>query len=255
MVSPADFKTEVKVCGVNAVHALFQRRPRDIIKAFLTEERIKPFASMLRWFAENKKAYRVVEDEELARITDSMHHEGICILARQKPTQDLDALLARLSATSGPACLVALEDVQNPHNLGAIIRVCAHYGVTDVLSLGATPSTFSTAVYRTAEGGAEFVNLVDISNTGLAFPALAKAGFHVLATSQRGDLPLYSTPLPERMVLLFGSEASGLSKQVQRQAEGTLCIGGTGTVESLNVACASTALLGEFWRQHGGSRR
>ena len=83
-----------------------------------------------------------------------------------------------------------------------------------------------------------------------AFSALKKLGFVILAASQHGTLDLYRGSLPERMVLVFGSESTGLSKDIVRAADDTVRIPGTGHVESLNVACASTALLSEYWRQH-----
>lgn len=241
---------EVKVAGFNAVMAVFHKRPDDIAKVFLTEDRIKPAGPLLKWCAQQGRAYKIVPADELGRITESTHHEGICILTRPRRMRTLPMLLEDLRTKRDPGCLVALEDVVNPHNVGAIMRVCAHFGVPAILCLGTTPHTLSTALQRTSEGGSEHVDLVPVDDPRGAFGSLRKVGFRIFAASQHARAPIYTESLPDRTVLLFGSESTGISKDVAMLADGMIRVPGTGLVESLNVSCASTAALSEYWRQH-----
>ena len=236
---------EVKVCGLNAVRALFERRPADIIRVYVTEPRIRDVGPLLRWCAENKKAYHVVDPEEIARVAETVHHEDLCVLARQKPTLGLDALVR-----ARPSVLVLLENVRNPHNFGAVLRVCAHFGVSAVV-VPSLPGKggISTSVYRTAEGGAESVEVAEVGPLPGALQALRGIGLAVIGTSGRGRTSLYASRLPERFVLLLGAESEGLSRELLAACDEVLAIPGTGAVESLNVSCAATAFLGEAWRQ------
>jgi TrmH RNA methyltransferase len=241
---------EVKLCGFNACMAAFRWRAESIVRVYVTEARVKEAGPLLHWCAQHKLAYKVVGDEELSRVAESTHHEGVCLLVKEKRPRTFGELMERLRKDRSPRCLLGLENVGNPHNLGAILRVCAHFGVSDVVCLGDTPHKLSAALARTAEGGAESVELIHLMEPAMALSALKKEGVAVLATSHLGKMPLYKTALPARCLLLLGSENQGLSKPLMDSADGVISIGGSGSVESLNVACAATAVLGEFWRQH-----
>jgi len=241
---------EVRVSGFNTALAVFAARPNDIIKVYLTEERIPDAAALLKWCAAEKKAYHVVGAEELGRITESMHHEGICVVAKPRRMRNFGELMEAVRKGRASSCLIALEDVVNPHNVGAIMRVCAHFGVGGVLCIGDTATTLSTSLQRTSEGGSEHVDLVPLMEPRLAISTLKKDGFKILAASQRAKEPMYNQAVPERAVFIFGSESAGISEELASLADGTVRIPGTGAVESLNVACASSAVLSEYWRQH-----
>ena len=241
-------RDEVKVFGVNAVHALADNRIDDIIRVLLLEAQIKPFSRLLEWCAANKRAYHVVSEEELARFAASLHHEGICVLARARPTPSAERAIAELIATKGPQVVLVLEGVQNPNNVGAILRTAAHFGSTLVLHQGEAQS--STAIARTAEGGAEFVDLIPTRDVNANLEALRAGRFEVVATDGAAKKSLYDVKLPERMVLLLGAERTGLSRAAQAAADAIIAIPGTGWVESLNVSVASAIVLAEHWRQH-----
>lgn len=241
-------RDEVKVFGVNAVHALAAHRIDDVIRVLLLEAQIKPFSKLLEWCAANKRAYHVVDEEELARFAGSLHHEGICVLARARPVPGVLQAIEELAATRGPQVVLVLEGVQNPNNVGAILRTAAHFGSTLVLHQGDAPS--STAITRTAEGGAELVDLVPVSDLKAALKALKNARFEVVATSGTAKNSLYEVELPERMVLLLGAERTGLSRGALAMAGQSISIPGSGWVESLNVSVAGAIVLAEHWRQH-----
>lgn len=247
---PSPRKTEeAKVHGRHACQALFERRPEDVLRVYVTQEVVGLFGELLRACAARRLPYRIVAPDELHKITDSTHHEGICIVARPRPSPALVDLLD----PPGPAVILALAGVANPHNLGAIVRVAAHFGARGVVTSGG--AALSAAAHRTAEGGSEWVDVVTLADLEPALRSCSQAGFTVLATSShRGD-PLFSAELPSRMVLLLGAEAEGLSKPLMATAHRALQIPGTGAVESLNVAAAAAVLLAEAFRRRGAPAR
>lgn len=244
---------ELKVAGRNACRALYEKRPHDIRRAYLTEENIPFFADALKLFARERIAYHVKTSEDLDQIAETVHHDGVLFLARQKPQMSVADVL-RAAEAPGPLSFVLLEDVKNPHNLGAILRVCAHFGVRAVLAAGQTPA-LSPAVMRTAEGGAEHVDVVPVGDGLKVLADLRARGLRVVATSSHTEGALGSTPLPERSVVLFGSEGEGLSRRLLDQADVKIAIPGSGALESLNVACASSVILWELWRDRGSPTR
>ncbi len=254
--SRRDGDVEHKITGVNAVRAVFDMRASDIIRVYLLESRIQTFSPLLKWCAAEKRAYHVVEKEELDRVSSSIHHEGICALVRARPTLSLDALLTRLRKEKGPQILLALDGVANPNNLGALVRSAAHFGCRAILYRPESSETgFSSAMARVAEGGLEHVELVSLLRLAPAMPRLRDLGFVIAATSGRASTSVYEADLPERVVLILGAEDLGVSKELLSLASLRLQIPGTGRVESLNVSAAGAVFLSEHQRRFGPEAR
>lgn len=121
---------ETRVYGENACKALFASRPDAIVRAWFVQSVTPRFREALRWMAANRKAYHVVDEEELAKASGTEHHGGVCFLIKKRQGLDAQAYLQNAPAKD---CVLALEEVGNPHNLGAIVRSCAHFGVNGVL--------------------------------------------------------------------------------------------------------------------------
>lgn len=243
---------ELKIFGWNAVFALFERRAEDLIRVYLVEENLKALGPILKYCAAKKKAYHVVPEEELDRIADSVHHEGVCVLARAKEPMRFAELLEDVRARSREAMtLLLLEDVKNPHNIGAILRIAAHFGVRAILLPGETSSLAERpppSMLRIAEGGAEAVDLISIRDARTPLAALAKEGFRSVATSSHAKNSIYEWAAPKRVVVMLGSEGEGLSRGAMNAADDLVSIPGTGAVESLNVASAAAIVLSEVFR-------
>lgn len=250
-------KKEHKITGRAACAKVLERRFEDVVRLYVSEEVLPAFRPWLKRLAEAKKAYHVVSEDDLRKVSEGLHHEGVCLLVRSAPAPTLEAVLAALRPHV-PAVVVYLENVGNPHNLGAITRVAAHFGAAALLvdaDVSTRTSLSSAAFHRTAEGGAEALPVVPVESARAALAALRQAGFTFLATSSHANRSLFGKPLPERLVILLGSESSGLTPALEKEASLRVSIPGTGEVESLNVACATSALLCEYYRQHVWTRR
>jgi TrmH RNA methyltransferase len=245
---PSRRHAETRVYGYNACLALFAHRPHDLRKVYLTEARIADFQAVLAWCVEHRLGYRVVTAEDLERLTQSRHHEGVCFDVRARPLGGLSSLMRRLPP--GPALLAWLDGVANPHNVGAILRSAAHFGAAGVLLSPLPVSDLPGATYRVAEGGAEALSLARVLAGENAPKVLRESGFVIAATVPRAGESIYAARLPSRLVLLLGAESEGLSSSLRAIADLHLTIPGTGRVESLNVAVSAAVLFGEYYRQH-----
>ncbi|MFT5124781.1 MAG: TrmH RNA methyltransferase [Kiritimatiellia bacterium] len=236
---------ESKVYGINACLALFAERPEAIMRAYFTRETLPRFKEVMRSLAALKRPYREVPPEELQRVAGAGHHEGVCFTVIHPVPLRIDQFLKDLP--EGPHCLVALEEIGNAQNLGAIMRVCAHYGVPGIV-MSEAKRLQSGAALRTAEGAYEHVQPLDCDDLLTALDALKEKGYRVVTTSSHWGKPLSKTRFPDRCVMVFGSESLGLTKQVMEAGELKVQIDGSGQVESLNVATATAVILNEFWR-------
>lgn len=239
-------RDEVRIHGLNAVRAVFARRPDAIRKLYLAGPRIPDLQPLLKWCVANRVGYRVVEDEsELARLAGSGRHEGVVADVLRAPEPALGEWLPTLAA--GPQCLLWLDGVGNPHNFGAILRSAAHFGIAAVLLPADSPLAASGAAARVAEGGAEAVPLVRMGPSQEAMGLLRDSGFTLAATVVEGGDDLFAARLPERLVYVMGAEGEGMDRGLAGACDLRLSIPGTGAVESINVA-AATAVFLSAWR-------
>lgn len=238
---------ETHVYGENACQMLFRNRPECIVRAWFVQEVTPRFRDTLRWLAAYHKAYHVVEQTELAKVSGTEHHGGVCFLIKKRSAKSVCEWLVHAKDKD---CVLALEDVGNPHNLGGIMRSCAHFGVTGILTNNAS-ALESGAAMRTAEGGAEYVQAINDESFITALNAFRSADYTIVATSSHQGMPLACARLPAKMVLIIGKERDGLSASVWQQGDLQISISGTGKVESLNVSVATGVLLAQWWLQNG----
>ena len=240
---------EQKICGFHACQGVFDQRPDDIIRVYLTEDRTRHVSAMLKWCAAHRRAYNVVAVENLERLSGSSHHEGIMILARKPQGLDDSALLRGVREHSLTGPFLYLDGLQNPHNLGALLRTAAHFGVSAILGSAGDLPEVSAATARVAEGGAEHVAVIGLHSPAKTLSALQASGFVVLATSSHQGRPIYKETLTARTVFVLGGEQNGVSGELLQTADRCLLIPGTNLVESLNVSVAGAVLLSELYRQ------
>lgn len=236
---------EMKVYGRHASIALFKNRPEDIIRVYITQEGVFDFRPIIKYCADHKLAYHVVEKEEIDSVTRATHHENIAMVVKTKKLPSVKELLSE----PGPSLILALEEVENPHNLGAIMRTAAHFGAKGILYQAKVPVALTAAAIRTAEGGAETVPGVHLENWSEVFDLARKQGFKFFGTSGREGESLFKTTFPEKSIIFLGAEGEGLSTGMLKKMQGLITIPGTGAVESLNVSNATTAVLTEWFRQ------
>lgn len=243
---------ETRLYGLNACLAAFAKRPEALRKVYLTEARIPALKLVLAWCVKHRLGYRVVEDEDLDKLTNSRHHEGVCFEILRSPPLDLARLLSLQPAAPAASLLLWLDGVGNPHNLGALLRSAAHFGAAGVIVPDQSHLDVSGAAARVAEGAAEIVPIARAPNIARAKDMLHAAGYALAATVPRQGTPLYDSRLPARIVLAFGAEGEGMSDALIEAADVRLTIPGSGAIESLNVAASVAVVLGEYWRQHAG---
>jgi len=235
---------ELRLYGLNAVRAVFARRPQAIRKLYLLEARIPQLQPLLKWCVANRIGYRVVEETDLQKLAASTHHEGVVADVLREEPQSLTAWLRTLQ--DGPQCALWLDGVGNPHNLGAILRSAAHFGVAAVLLPKHSPLLLSGAAARVAEGGAEHVPFVRLGREDNAIAQLHGAGFIIAATVARGGGDVFDSVLPQRLVYVIGAEGEGMDPKLVAACDRRVSIPGSGAVESLNVAAATAVLLARW---------
>lgn len=153
-----------------------------------------------------------------------------------------------LPAAADPELLVLVEDVQDPRNLGALLRVCEGAGVGRVLIRDRGSAPLSTAVAGTAAGAVDWLHVERITNSAREIERLKQDGFWVYGADAAGDAP-WTVDLSGRIVLCIGGESRGLRRRTRGLCDGLLGLPMRGRIESLNLSTAAAALLYEAVRQ------
>ncbi|MFR3779053.1 MAG: tRNA/rRNA methyltransferase [Enterobacter sp.] len=229
---------ETRVYGENACQALFQSRPECIVRAWFIQSVTPRFKEALRWMAANRKAYHVVDDAELTKASGTEHHGGVCFLIKKRNGTTVQQWVSQADADD---CVLALEDVGNPHNLGAMMRSCAHFGVKGVLLQDAALLESGAAI-RTAEGGAGARSADHRRQRCWTCPGCnsVSAGYTIGHHLQPSRGRRCSKPrLPRENGAGAGSGARRvcLMRHSPSAERLSVTIDGTGNVGSLNVSC------------------
>ena len=236
---PAARDDAERLFGLKAAHAVLAARPRDVLGLAHTPEARNDVAELLRKAAQERIAYREVSREELSRIAGTLHHEGVCL--RVKPRRE-PSLAQVVDALARGGFGVVLDGVENPHNVGALLRTAAYFGARAMLVRSEARELVPAAV-RVAEGGAEQVPVCFMDDLGPVLEALARAQVAVVVADAHGGDALESFAWPKRSVLVLGAERAGLSQPVLARCTHRVHIAGAGSIESLNVSVAAGILM------------
>jgi TrmH RNA methyltransferase len=241
-------KEQLYYYGIHAVLALFEKRKNSIERVYLKKEHVQKLSSILKWCSEKKLPYNIVEDKDLEKLTDSTHHEGVCIVAKPKDELDED-LFFTINGPKEKSLVLFLNHIENPHNLGAIARTCAHFNIRYILT--DCPISLSPSCCRIAQGGAEVISLVKIHDAKSTLKKLKEEGYDLISTSSHTGSPLHKASFSKKTVLVMGSETHGVDKKILELVNKTISIEGTGAVESLNVSQATALCCYAYFCQHG----
>lgn len=237
-----------KFVGVKCCQAIFDVRRSDIRRIFFEQGCEEQFLGVIRWAERRGLPARVVAGDELARVAGTEHHEGVCFEAKPLAGVQPGQLKRRLADLQRGVILV-LESVENPHNVGAILRTACFFGVSAVIVCSPTISSLSGAACRIAEGAAEHVPLCIVPEYSNLFAVLRTQGFSIVATTPHSARPLYGVKWPDKTAIFFGAEGSGLSESVLKAADLRVSIPRLGAIESLNVAASVASVLTEARRE------
>lgn len=232
-----------KIYGLASARAAMETRPDDVIRIAHSRAVRPAIGDLLREAAARRIAYEEREDEDLARIAGAVHHEGICLAVRPRRVLSVDALVSALRDGKCRAVL-ALDDVANPHNAGALVRSAAFFGIDAILvEAPADRAPLTPAAVRVAQGGLEHVVVVRADDLGQGLGRIAASGVAVIGTDVRASRRLDEVRWPARVAIVVGSEGTGMRENVRRACTELVVIPGTGAVESLNVSVAAGVVL------------
>ena len=228
-----------RICGRNAVAALFARRIGDVNRLYYTESAKEEAGPLCAELARLRKPYRMLPDDEMQRAAGTVHHGGFCALTLPRAVPMME-----WQTPPKHKLIVVLDGVGNPHNLGAIARSAAFFGAGALL-LNDRPEQAmpSDAAHRVAEGALEHLELYRTKSLRKALLALDPWYRTVAATLSGDAVPPAALPRDRPVCLVLGNEEHGVSREALDTCRRRVRIVGAPAVQSLNVAQAAAVLL------------
>lgn len=186
----------------------------------------------------------------LDRLAAGVHHQGVVAMAEAKPVLELDALLAQATRK----LLLACDGVEDPHNLGAMLRAACGAGVDGVLLPSRRSAGLTATVERVAAGALEYVAVARVGNLVQSFEACRAAGYWIVGLEAGAPTALWDHDLRPPTVLVIGGEGRGLHELTRKRCDALVSIPLAAGVESLNAGVAAGVALFEAARQRSRSK-
>lgn len=240
--------SENLICGRNAVKELLASG-RDIEKIYVqTGEREGSVNLLIGLAAERKIRIVDADKRKLDELTHGARHQGIVAIAAERNYFSVDDILEYARERGEKPLIVVLDGVEDPHNLGAVIRsaeCCGAHGV--IIPKRRAVGLTSTAV-KSSAGAAEYVRVAKVTNLASTIDYLKEQGLWIFAADMGGE-SYYGTDMTCSAAIVLGSEGFGISRLVKEKCDIVASIPLYGNVNSMNVSCAAAVILAEAARQ------
>jgi 23S rRNA (guanosine2251-2'-O)-methyltransferase len=232
--------TREQVYGRRAVREALRGR-REVLELWATERALAGEP----WLHEpNGRRVQVKPERELTEEAGTRDHQGVLAFCAPYPYADAYEL-----AVAERPLLVALDQVSDPHNLGAVVRSAEGAGATGVVLPAHGSARVTPAVARASAGAVEHLPVAVVTNLARYLTEVKSGDLWVYAATGDADVPMWQADLTGGVALVLGAEGRGLRPLVRRACDASVAIPLAGRVESLNVSVAAAVLLYEAVRQ------
>lgn len=243
------------ISGIHAVREAMSAGRRRFARIYTNQARPgKRIAPIIETARRLNMEIQYLSSEELTKISGTRRHQGVAAEVSHFSALPLDRLLDRTAKPSTPPFLLILDSIEDPQNLGALVRTATCAGVDGIIipkdrSAGPTPS-----VSRASAGALEHSNLSVVTNLVNATKALKKSGIWVIGLDRQGPQSIYDTDMTGPRALVVGGEDTGIRQLVRRHCDFLCHIPQTGPINSLNASVAGAIAVFEAFRQRGQKR-
>ena len=245
-------KRSETIYGMHAVRVMLERHAQRVLTVRLAEQRGDARVREIEELAHRaQRPVQRVDMHLLRRQLGDVAHQGVAAEITPIPPWGEDELLEALQSARAPL-LLALDGVQDPHNLGACLRTADGCGALAVIVPRDRAAQLTPAVRKVAAGAAETTPVVSVTNLVRTLKLLKEAGLWIVGADAAATTPAREVDLKGPVVLVLGAEGSGLRHLTRQNCDYLVSLPQRGAVESLNVSVAAAMLLYEALRQRDG---
>ena len=239
------------VWGINPVLEALRAHPEQVERIYIVDGLLSSSAAA-EILSRSRDANLKVDSLERDRLTSMIGggvHQGVVAEVREYQYKELEDLLELAEASGRPPLIVVLDGIQDPHNLGAIIRSAHSFGAHGVVVAKGRAAGVTGMVAKSSAGAIEHCPVARVTNIGRALEQLKEAGCWTVAADPEGDQPAWKAKLDGPLAIVVGSEGPGVREGVLGKCDFKVLIPMTGNVASLNASVSAGVLLYEVSRQ------
>jgi 23S rRNA (guanosine2251-2'-O)-methyltransferase len=232
--------------GYHPVREALRHRPQEVLRVLVSSSRTGKRRDEVEDLCRRHHVALEIIPEKILSERAGPAHNGMAAEVRES------AAAPAAMAAADPELVVLLEDVQDPRNLGAVLRVCEGTGVGRVLIRDRGSAPVSPTVAKTSAGATEWLEIERITNTAAEVERLKEQGYWVYGTDADGEPP-WDIDLTGKVLILLGGEEKGLRARTRQICDRMIGLPMRGRVGSLNISTATAAILYEAVRQRSRS--
>lgn len=234
--------------GRNAVLEAL-RSSRTIESIFIASDRhYKSMSQIIKLAKEKKIPIKEVATKKLESLAEGVAHQGIVAVASDYVYSKLDDIFENAKRKNQDPFIVIADGIEDPHNLGAIIRTVECVGADGVIIPSRRATGLTLTVEKTSAGAMAYVPIVRVTNVAKAIDDLKDRGVWIFG-AEAGDLNVFQTDLTGPIAIVIGSEGKGVSRLVKEKCDRIVSLPLKGKISSLNASVATGVILYEVLRQ------
>ena len=238
------------IYGIHPVAELIATRLRQIERLYFDKERSSgPLFEIVKLARKERLPYQMVPTRKLDQICGSMKHQGAVALCGMKEYMETDVFLERIAAKPTPPLLLVPASVEDPRNLGALIRTCVAFGVDAMLLERKNTAPLGPTAAKASSGMIEHISLVKPKNLEALIGTLSSRGFAIVGALKGAEKKPQDINFSRPTVIIMGGENRGIPPYLAKQCTDTTGIPIASPAQSLNVSAAAAILLYECARQ------
>ncbi|MCQ8128266.1 23S rRNA (guanosine(2251)-2'-O)-methyltransferase RlmB [Methylomonas rivi] len=236
--------------GIHAVQAALDYSPQKIKQAWTDQQRQD---ARLKQVLDDLSALGIrpekTERKKLDRMADGKNHQGIVVAVELPAMRGEDQLKRDVEALTETAFYLVLDQVQDPHNLGACLRTADAVGAHGIIVTKDNAAGITPTVCKVASGAAETVPVYQVTNLARVLRWLKEQNVWIMGAAGEAEQTLYDMKLDMPLAVVMGTEGTGMRHLTRQHCDFLVKIPMAGQVESLNVSVAAGVLLYEVFRQ------
>lgn len=236
--------------GFHSVLEALKAHKRKFYKILISKKRSPSRMEHIEALARARKIQiDYVDPEILDRMTDFSNHQGMVAETSFFPVKKASEVVMLVQQRKAPCFILILENIEDPHNLGALIRTALCAGVDYILIPKDRSVTPSSTVSRSSAGAMEHADIYTITNTASILRSFKEIGVWISGLDADGNTSLFDADLTGDIALVIGGEHKGIRPLVKKQCDFLLSIPNAGNINSLNASVAGGIAMYEALRQ------
>ena len=236
--------------GFHSVYEALKAQKRNFYSILISKHRSSDRAKKIKTIARQRNIkIEMVDPELLDGMTDFSNHQGLAARTSFFPIKKAGEVVSLVQKKEGPCFILIVENIEDPHNLGALIRTALCAGVDYIMIPKDRSALPCSSVSRSSAGAMEHANIFLITNTASILRSLKENGVWISGLDAGGNTLLFDSDLTGNIALVIGGEHKGIRPLVKKECDFLLSIPNKGNINSLNASVAGGIAMYEALRQ------